>query len=667
MRLTDCVDADPLNRFPTLLPHFAALSVLLSGLALRILAAISLAAATATAHAQSAEEWIDRAQAAMRTDPAASEAAARAALEALKRQPNPDLEIRAHLILCDYHTERDQAAALQSLEFSIALLSQARRPGIRAGVLTCQGDIAETAGDNQKAGEYFEQAVAVASDAQDDEMLAGALYARGSLVGLRGDYASGLADLQRARTLFDRLGMPHHALTAHNSIAILYSRMGDFAQALRIYEEALRQQRRAGMRRESAVMLHNIGRTNEHLGNWQAARTAFDESLQIARELNYLRGQAYALRGIAATIAALGDPTDALRVLDEAALLQKSTPDAPLGARILLERGKALHRLGRLTESANALEQARAILAPAESQIELAAAFDELATVNAKLGYWRAAYEYRRQSQQIEQVLFANRFDQRLATLKMEYDTAARERENELLLIENRANETAREQDRSVKRLQWAVIALSALVIVLLGAVAWKQRRASLSMRSLAMTDELTGVPNRRAALRRLGQLLKSTASRPCGVLIVDIDHFKIINDRHGHPQGDEALKAVVGKLRDLICEPAFVGRLGGEEFIVVLPDTDLDRARHIAEQCREHVMTVDAARWQSERPITVSIGVSLSKPGEDAISTVLQRADAALYAAKYAGRNRVLTEVEVAIGESRTATDTATTTSNNT
>jgi len=607
-----------------------------------------LTIATQSALAQSASDYLARAQSAMRRDPVASESAALSALEALKRAPDPDLEIRTRLILCDYYNERDHTEAVRQLEFAIALLARAQRNGLRAGVLTCQGDIAETAGDNKKAGEYYDQAVTVATAAQDDEMLAGALFSRGSLVGRRGDYASGLADLQRSRALYDRLEKPDYALTAHNSIAILYSRMGDYRQALRIYEEALRLQRRAGMRRESVVMLHNIGRTNEHLGNWHAARAAFDESLQIARELDYARGQAYALRGVAATATELGNPREALRILDEATALQKTTPDAGLGARILLERGKALHRLNRLTESSVALEQSRAVLAAAESQIELAAALAELAAVNAKLGYWRAAYEYRYQSQQIERALFDNRFDQRLATLKMEYDTAARERENELLVRENRANQNALTQERNVKRLQAAVIALSASVIVLLAAVAWKQRRASLSMRSLAMTDELTGVANRRAALRRLGAVLKSASTRSSAVLIVDIDHFKTINDRHGHPQGDEAIKAVVAKLRDLVNEPAFIGRLGGEEFVLVLPETTLDRARETAERCREHVMTLDAARWTGERPITVSIGVSISSH-DDTIATLLQRADAALYAAKFAGRNRVMTESEAA------------------
>ncbi|MCP6756117.1 GGDEF domain-containing protein, partial [Klebsiella pneumoniae] len=89
------------------------------------------------------------------------------------------------------------------------------------------------------------------------------------------------------------------------------------------------------------------------------------------------------------------------------------------------------------------------------------------------------------------------------------------------------------------------------------------------------MTDELTGVPNRRAALRKLERLIEQSES-PCAVLIVDIDHFKSINDKHGHPEGDEALKLIAATLRQLVHPPASIGRLGGEEFIVIFPDTTL-------------------------------------------------------------------------------------------
>lgn len=611
-------------------------------------ALISLQTIARDVTAHPALALIERATTAMRIDPEASRAAAESALEALTRNPNVDLEIRARLVLCDYQSERDHAAAIQQLEFAIALLPQAQRRGLRAGVLNCQGDIAEAAGEVAKAGDFLEQAVENATEEHDDEMLANALYSRGALVGVQGDFAKGLADLLRAQALFEQLNMPNHALTVHNNIAILYSRMGDYPKALEIYQSTIKAQRKAGMRRDLALTLHNIGRTQEHMEQWDAARQAFEESLAITRDLHYVRGQAYALRGVAATMTARDNARNALTTLDEAAKLQQTIADASLGARIQLERGKALRQLKRFNEAITALEQARKYYSETDAVIELGTTYDELAETHAALGVWRAAYEAREQSQAIEQKLFRNRFDQRFATLRVEFDTAATEKENAALLRENQANEKALEQGRNVRTLQAVVIGMSALLLTLLAAFAWRQRRTSLSMRELAMTDELTGVPNRRAALLRLEAIAQNGAISGCAVSIIDIDHFKSINDRHGHPQGDAILQLVARKLKSLILEPAFIGRLGGEEFLVVAPATTLASARDSAELYRATIADLDTRNALGDRTLTVSIGVCIAQPGDTPV-TMLQRADAALYAAKHAGRNRVMTEIDAA------------------
>jgi diguanylate cyclase (GGDEF)-like protein len=160
------------------------------------------------------------------------------------------------------------------------------------------------------------------------------------------------------------------------------------------------------------------------------------------------------------------------------------------------------------------------------------------------------------------------------------------------------------------------------------------------------MTDELTGVPNRRAVLGRLDPLLRREEPAPCAILIVDIDYFKAINDQLGHSTGDEVLKVVAATVRAAVKEPAFFGRLGGEEFLIALPNTGLHAARAMAESFCELIEAIDTSRWFGDRHrITCSIGVSVSVPGRDTPSTMLQRADAALYSAKRGGRNCVRTE----------------------
>jgi diguanylate cyclase (GGDEF)-like protein len=584
---------------------------------------------------------IERSVEGMRSDPDASERDARAALELLARRPDADLEIRARLVLCDYLAERDRAAAEREAALALALLPQAARKGLAAGVLGCQGEILETAGENAQAALLYEQAIAAATEAGDDEMLAGALFQRGYLLGLTGDYAAGLTDLDRAKSLYEALDMREHALTALAGIGTLYNRLGDYAEARRIYTQTLKAQQVAGLEREQVVTLHNLGRAHENLGEWGAAGQAFGAALEIARRIDYARGQAYALRGLGSIANARNEPRQALRILARAQAYQRQTPDARLQARIALARGVALHEIGHFPSSIAALDQARRIFREADALAELADTYAALAAVHADAGDWRKAYKYQTSFKNTSDSLLKRQLDQRFATLKVQFDTAARDQENTLLLRENEATERALEQERRANRLQAIVIVLAVALTALLATLVLRERKTNQRLHTLAMTDDLTGVPNRRDVLRHLEKLLGSADQRPCSILIIDIDHFKQINDTHGHPVGDQVLQLVAAELRAAVAPPALLGRLGGEEFIVVLGRTDAALAAQTAERIRERITRVDLSTCFVGR-VTASVGIATSGAGIDTTRELLRRADQALYQAKHAGRNCV-------------------------
>ncbi len=591
----------------------------------------------------SAAELIEHGTVAMRANPDESKQDAERALESVHRHPDADLEIRARLLLCDYYSERDIGAAQQQIDAATALLPKARRAGLRAGVLTCRGQTFETAGDIAHAKADFDEAVAIATSSNDEQMLAEALFERGYLRALQGEYAAGMSDVRRSQELFERINMPQHALTVLNTIATIYNKMGDYTQAAAIYERARTQQHDAGLRRDEAVTLYNLGRTRQKLAQWDAARAGFSGCLEISRGLNFSRGEAYGLLGLASIESANGNPAGALRLLAQASDLQRKIPDARLKAQMQLARGTALRRLQRGTEALSALEQSAAQFKQANSLEELGTTYGELATVEAQLGDWQSAYKYRSEAQTTSEELLHNQLDQRFATLKVEFDTATKEKENVLLERQNAANEAALAQERRANTLQSIVIFLSLVLLGLLTVLVLRQRRGARHMRALAMTDELTGVPNRRAVLTYLGDRLQQTDALPCSILVIDIDHFKVINDQHGHPVGDVTLQQFTTTLRAAAAEPAIFGRLGGEEFMVVMPGTDLRGAHIVAERIRAQVPSIDLSRWLGEKRITVSIGIATST-GSDSVSTILRRADAALYEAKHAGRNCVRT-----------------------
>jgi diguanylate cyclase len=166
------------------------------------------------------------------------------------------------------------------------------------------------------------------------------------------------------------------------------------------------------------------------------------------------------------------------------------------------------------------------------------------------------------------------------------------------------------------------------------------------TVRNEAMLDPLTGLMNRRGLQQGVDQLC---ATRPegllgCALLIADIDHFKKVNDTHGHLLGDRVLQAVAGVLRSCIKGRDLAARLGGEEFAVLLPDTPQAGAAAVAEQIRQTVARGTIRRTDRNETlggITISLGVAAYQAGET-LEQWTQRADEALYRSKQQGRNRV-------------------------
>jgi diguanylate cyclase (GGDEF)-like protein len=164
------------------------------------------------------------------------------------------------------------------------------------------------------------------------------------------------------------------------------------------------------------------------------------------------------------------------------------------------------------------------------------------------------------------------------------------------------------------------------------------------NLHRLARIDSLTGVSNRLAIDEVLGRLLARSAreQKPLAVLMLDADHFKSVNDRFGHAGGDRVLRELVSNIGASLRHQDVMGRVGGEEFVVLAPTTNLSEARQLGERIRLMVegapLLIDGELLQ----LTVSVGVSVALPAGDDAAAVLRRADQALYAAKLDGRNRV-------------------------
>lgn len=171
-------------------------------------------------------------------------------------------------------------------------------------------------------------------------------------------------------------------------------------------------------------------------------------------------------------------------------------------------------------------------------------------------------------------------------------------------------------------------------------------------LREMAILDPLTGVVNRQHFTDMAAQEIERARrhGRDLAVVMLDVDHFKSVNDTHGHACGDEALRTIVASVEPELRTTDVFARMGGEEFAILLPETSLEYAAAIGERIRASIAKQTLAWDGKDFGVTASIGVAAWAPGETVIEPALARADRALYAAKDGGRNRVVVEATASV-----------------
>ena len=214
----------------------------------------------------------------------------------------------------------------------------------------------------------------------------------------------------------------------------------------------------------------------------------------------------------------------------------------------------------------------------------------------------------------------------------------------ELLNNQNRVLQLEQEVSAGTTQANRLLIVLLAVLLASIGYWAFKVKRMQLSFRRLAETDALTGISNRHHFTRRAAAVLEQCrkANEQVGLVMVDLDHFKTINDRFGHATGDWALRAVASACQKVCRRNDLLGRLGGEEFAFLLVDCNAEASVALAEECRRRIAAIDTLPSGHAFRITASFGVAGSRNCGHGFDALLAQADDALYRSKREGRDRV-------------------------
>jgi diguanylate cyclase (GGDEF)-like protein len=414
-------------------------------------------------------------------------------------------------------------------------------------------------------------------------------------------------------------GAPTLQAYALMALASCFERMGDPWQAERLMHEALALMRAHGGPRDRFVTLNNLSAT--------------------------LIGAYYLLRGDAAETddAAVGALTRALPLAREMQAMHDLLHDPYLRVVANGNLGEILLHLGQVDE-------ARQLLQAALIDAQTHDLRTQAQRVRCSLAEWALQHGQTDQALDIATQLLAEHALMPLmplTELRAHHAAykAARQRGDTARALTHLERRTELERVRAVRQFR----AQSEQFITRVEAEqarreAERQRAHARAMEADARQDPLTGLGNRRDIARRLPALLADAerAGHPLAVVMLDLDHFKSVNDRFGHPVGDEALVAVAQMLRDQLRANDLIARTGGEEFLAVLPDAPPGRVHTAIERIRSQIAGHDWTALAPGLSLTISAGIAAAPPYDE--TKLIARADAALYRAKLGGRNRIET-----------------------
>ena len=434
-----------------------------------------------------------------------------------------------------------------------------------------------------------------------------------------------------------------HIMSADYLSLVLRS-MGDYAQALALNQEKIEWDAAHDATMSLSVSYFMRGQILRLMQNYKAAIVEYGQSKSLSIALGDRLGIAFANQRICESHIELGQYALALRECAAAAheFTTARTSDAlketqSLQARIDLETGHPEEALALLNK---VLDHNGADITPRY----VGKMYELRARTNAALHDYRAGFDDLREYVQRYTAAHDVELNRQATAQRARFETDREVERNASLQRELALSQEQSHRQAQQLRLNAMVVLAGVIVIVLLIYFLFANRRYRQQLVRLAREDSLTGLPNRRCTAELAQAALQSARStqQPLTIAIIDMDHFKVINDRCGHATGDYVLKEFARAGREVLREPDILGRWGGEEFLLVMPSTPVELALSSLERLRSLVFQIPLPSSGSGLRVSLSAGLASYDINTRSLDELIAHADAALYTAKNEGRDLV-------------------------
>ena len=486
---------------------------------------------------------------------------------------------KLQLLKCwDQNTENDTAIALALKNTNQALsnIPPTASPHFITDLTLCRSWFLQLSGDMDGAMEGYNLSVKRAYEHEDLKLIADSRSIRGALYSYIGDFSAALDDLVTAQDLYESLNLSGWANINLADVATSFRRYGDPQSAIRYYTKLKALYLKNNNQEQAMYVNSDIGLALDELGEHQQAVDNFLVSYQYFKEHQQEKVAATMATNIAYSLIKLNRLNEAEKYLIEAdtVINEKDLTDYSF---MKLFMADIKFQQARYKEALTELEQGEKAFRTLQNNRGLTQLLQLKSNIYVAMNDLSAAYGALQEFVTLTKKVDGNSLSHHTTELKVKFDTSRIESENQRLI----ENQNLKEQELALleknKSLQHIILLLAGFILTIVSIFAYKQVHRNRQLQVIALTDYLTKLPNRRhiyaQAAKYFQQALKHQS--PFSVIIFDADHFKKINDNFGHELGDRALMTIANAGRTLSGNKDLVGRIGGEEFLILLPNTD--------------------------------------------------------------------------------------------